>query len=90
MQQLHYSEGQRSAILEAHITNYLVQGYQLVGRTPTNAQLIKVKKLNWLIIILTLIFTAGIGTVIYLIFYALQKGGAVSLHVDMAGIVHRS
>ncbi len=86
--QTHYSDNQRSAILDEHITKYVQQGYQIIARTPTTCQLVKQKKFSFFWALIWLIIGVGIGFLIYLAWYMSKKGGSVYLQVDAGGIVH--
>lgn len=70
----------RKARLEQAIAKYVRQGYRVVSRTDTTAQLIKPKEFGCMLVLLTF-FTLGLA----LILYWLQKDPAVYLAVDELG-----
>lgn len=82
------TEAERSAELDAEIQRYVRNGYRVVSRTPTTAQLIRPKTFSvvaaifWTLILL-------VGLLIYLLIYAAQSDEAVYLTVDDYGRVHR-
>ncbi len=79
---------QRRDILQREITGYVKRGFVVQSQTDTTAQLIKRKKFSFLWAFVWLL-AAGVGLVVYLIWYAAKRDQAVYLAVDEAGRVSK-
>lgn len=80
---------ERSAILERAIQNYQKQGYKLVSRTETTAQLSKQHEFSCCIAFFLVLIVIGI--ILYLLYYlTANKEHFVFLEVDEYGKVHTS
>lgn len=82
------SEAERSAILDAEIQRFIMQGYRVSARTATTAQLIRPKTFNAVAAILWLLVLL-VGLLIYLLIYATQSDDAVYLTVGPDGTIGR-
>jgi tetratricopeptide (TPR) repeat protein len=80
---------ERSRILDAEVQTYQRQGYSLIARTETTAQLSKKHEFSCcLAVILTLLI---IGIILYLLYYlTAKKEQLLFLEVDEFGQVHRT
>jgi len=84
---------QRTAILEEQIGQLVRQGYRVISRTQTTAQLVKPKEFSLLWALLWLLVTLcvfGLGILVYLFYYLAQKDKTVYLEVDPYGQVRVS
>jgi len=79
---------QRRDILQREIAGYVKRGFVVQSQTDTTAQLIKRKKFSFLWALLWFLL-AGVGLVVYLIWYAAKRDQSVYLSVDEAGRVSR-
>lgn len=82
------TEPERSAILDAEIQRWVGQGYRLVTRTSTAAQMVKPKSFSVAVAIFGLLFLV-VGLLIYLLAYAAQSDEALYLSVDEHGRIQR-
>lgn len=64
--------------LRFQIDHYVGQGYRVVSQTPTTAQLVKPKKFS-LFWALAWFLCAGVGIVVYLLYYASKRDHQVLL-----------
>lgn len=75
---------ERRAILDKVIARYSRQGYRVLNRTDTTAQLVRPKQFSCLAATLwTLLF--GIGLIFYLFYYAGKKDDMIYLSIDEHG-----
>ncbi len=85
---------QRRAILDEEVARWVRNGFQLVSRTDTTAQLIKPKKLSCGILLLSLVlWLVLIGifiTAIILFAYFLGKPESIYLQVNEQGRIKRT
>jgi hypothetical protein len=81
--------GVYSAVLDAEIAKYIRQGYRVISRTPTTAQLVKPKKLSLLWAIFWAIVGLGFGLLIYLVWYFIKSDQTVYLTVDAQGRIRK-
>jgi tetratricopeptide (TPR) repeat protein len=79
---------ERSQILESEIQSYQRQGYALIARTETTAQLSKKHEFSCLLAFILFIFVIGI---LYILYYLVaKKEHLVFLEVDEWGRIHRT
>jgi len=79
---------QRRAALQREINGYLKRGFRVVSQTETTAQLLKPKTFSLLWALLWFLL-AGIGLLVYLIWYWAKRDETVYLEVDDRGRVKR-
>ena len=79
---------QRRDILQREIAAYVKRGFVVQSQTDTTAQLVKRKKFSFLWALLWFLL-AGVGLVVYLIWYAAKRDQSVYLSVDEVGRVSR-
>lgn len=83
------SVAERSQILDREIVNYQKQGYALVSRTETTAQLSKKHEFSCCLAFFLVLIVIGI--ILYLLYYLVaKKEYLVLLEVDEWGRVHRT
>lgn len=83
------SLAERSSILDAEVQRYQKQGYTLVSRTETTAQLSKQHEFDCCLAFFLVLIVIGI--ILYLLYYlTAKKEHLVFLEVDEFGRVHRS
>jgi uncharacterized BrkB/YihY/UPF0761 family membrane protein len=75
-----------AANLQAEVNRYVRKGFRVTSQTLTSAQLTKRKKFSFLFAILWLL-VAGVGILVYLLYYAAKQDKQVYLTVDAAGKV---
>jgi hypothetical protein len=80
---------QRTEILDREIQGYAKQGYQVVSRTDTTAQLVKPKKFSFLLFVVLLILMV-LPAILYILWYATRGNQSVYLSVDEYGKVKRT
>ncbi len=83
---------ERRAILDQEVASYAQQGYLVLSRSDTTAQLVKPKRFSclWAFVwLLVTIFLLGIGMIIYWIWHASKKNKGLYLEVDLYGNVTR-
>lgn len=83
-----YDEAARAALLDQEIGKYARQGYRVITRTPTTAQLVRPKKFSLLWALIWTITVAGL--IIYIIWYLAKRDSQIYLTVDANGRIHRS
>lgn len=74
--------------LQDHINWHVRQGYRVVSQTEASAQLVKPKSFSFVWAFLWFLL-AGIGLVVYLIYYAAKKDQQVYLYVESGQVVRR-
>ncbi len=79
---------ERTAILDKEISKYVKNGYRVVSRSDTTAQLVKPKKFSFIWAMLWLL-VAGVGIFVYLIYYMAKKDSTVYLEVDAQGKIKK-
>lgn len=82
------SEVERTEILDSEIQSYVLQGFRVVARTATTAQLVRPKQFNAALAILGLLFLV-IGLLIYLLIYLAESDATAYLTVDEDGTIRR-
>ncbi len=78
------SDTKRRQILQRELMNLSAQGYIIQYQSDTMAQLRKPKNFNYFVALLGLLFW-GVGLILYLLYYAVQKDTLVSIEVDEYG-----
>jgi hypothetical protein len=88
-QQAYPYTGMQSAVLDAEVAKYIRQGYRVISRTPTTAQLVKPKKLSLLWAIFWAIVGLGFGLLFYIAWYYIKSDKTVYLTVDAQGRIRK-
>ena len=83
---------QRRAILRSRVIDASRDGWQVLYQTDTTADLVRPKRFNWALALISGTFTMGILLVLYVVEYTLAKGESAHLEVTDSGevIVERS
>ncbi len=84
---LELSDEQRTSVLAEELERLSWQGYQVVSQTSNSAELVRPKKFRFGLAVILLLFTAGIGLAVYLIYYLIKKDHRAQVHVDALGQV---
>jgi tetratricopeptide (TPR) repeat protein len=80
---------ERSAILDAEVQRYQKQGYMLVARTETTAQLSKKHEFDCCLAFFLVLIVIGI--ILYLLYYLVaKKEYLIFIEVDERGRIHRT
>jgi hypothetical protein len=83
------TESERSARLDREIDAYVREGYHLVVRTPTTAELVSPRApLSALWLVFWLFVGFAVAAVIYVVYWALKPTGTVYLWIDEEGGLH--
>jgi len=77
---------QRTAALNEAIAYFTAQGFRVVAKSESSAQLMRPKQFSWAAAILSLLLL-GIGFLIYLVYYLGQKDETIFLEVTSDGTV---
>ena len=80
------SLAQRTTALNEAIAHFTAQGFRVVTKSQTSAQLMRPKQFSWLAAILSLLLL-GIGFLIYRVYYLGQKDETIFLEVTSDGTV---
>lgn len=80
------SLAQRTATLNRAIAHFTAQGFRIVSKSETSAQLMRPKQFSWLAAILSFLLL-GIGFLIYLAYYLGKKDESIFLEVAPDGTI---
>lgn len=83
------SDEARQDLMEQHILRWVRKGYRVWSRTPTTCQLVKPRQwtAGWTLAFLAGLFMAGIGSLLVLLVYFLQKDQLIYLQIGYDGAV---
>lgn len=82
---LELSDEQQAAVLADELQRLSWQGYQVVSQTSNSAELVKPKKFRIGLALVLFLLTAGIGLIVYIIYFLLKKDKQAQVHVDALG-----
>lgn len=78
----------RARKLDEAVRRFSGEGFEIVSRSETSAQLRRKKRFDWLIALALLVFTIALGFILYALYVLFSSPELLYVSVDERGTVH--